>query len=353
MAARTSSRKSRTATPPESAAVAVRVVEGEPDPLDALLAEFSESGHYVKLQRQTERAPRVWQHIGRIELSHDMVEDVREQFGGGAYKALIYTALHKYKRTVDFHVAGRPKVLEGEEVSAATSLPVPDYVARIEALLERMKPAAPPVDPLDTALKIVALMQKSEPAVAGADVATTLKMLQDAEERGERRGMQLGELKAGGGGGDSLGDVAAKYLPGLIDVMRANTPAHPAPVAYVPTPVAPASAPAPAIVPALTLPAGYEWLAELLVLYPRLHQQAVTSRDPEVIADFAVEQFSDELADRIAAVSARDEFVMTVIGALPPQSAQYHEWFVRFLERMREALSDDGGAADGAAAGGV
>jgi hypothetical protein len=108
--------------------------------------------------------------------------------------------------------------------------------------------------------------------------------------------------------------------PGAVAV---PTPA----IAATAEPTAPEAAPA---------PDGYEWLATLRPYYPMLAQQAARGNDAAMLADFTLDQCSDELFELVETSAQRPGFVETLTRDMPALATQHPEWLAAYLARVVE-----------------
>lgn len=332
----------------------VREEEEPRDPIADLRAQFGMEGYRLKLERYNETPPKHWEYVAMIEPSEELHEYIMSEYGGGKYRIQVRTASGYQKGGLfSLNIAGLSKSPQDRNGAGGEQL------ARLEKVVERL--AERPATNGDEALtRIVAIITTiataatpiiaalmNRPATQGADVATTLQLVSDAEARGRRLGEQLGTLTAaaaGGGGGersDSLGDVAREYLPKIVDLARDNMKrrhngAAPAPVP--PGDTAPvATIPAPALLPdASDLAQEYRWLAQLRPYYGRLLQEAARDRDPALVADVALSEMDVPTLEAVARAAQRPDFTDTLNVELAAIHFRHADWLHDFLERIIE-----------------
>lgn len=326
------------------------VDEQPPDDLSELLAQYG-SGYRVKIQRQSDAPPRNWLYVETMDLTPEVVEDVKERFGGGNYRGLVYDGV-KYVRggTMTFSIAGRAK-REDDGESAAT-----DRLGRLEAavlkLVEKPEGGGIAAGVALVTSMIAALTPIIAPFVAkigagggGADVVTTLQLMQDAETKGYAQGEQMGKLLAGVPTDGGIAEVAKQNLPVVLGLIRDQIKSR------APGTAPAASAPPVAIVEdarvqvdANPLPSEYDWLPTLRPFYPRIAAQADNDTDPTVIADFALSQMDPPLVVAIQAATKRDDFLPVMRGELASIAQTHHQWVEEFLGQVVNACREEADA---------
>jgi hypothetical protein len=310
------------------------------DTLATMLEEFGPAGHTVKLYRQSDTPPRRMDYVATLELTPTLVEDVQAKFGGGVYRGQVHNETGFMRgRSINFSIAGRAKIRDEEE-----GRPGGDRITRLEEKIDKLSEKPANGDGVERVVNIItgiatALTPLLAPLLArngGGDVVATLTLVKDAEERGERRGQQLGTLLAGGGGStDSLADVAKAYLPQLVTLVSQNVKVRQQQNGA--TPVAEVAPPAPpALPPGEVLPREYDWLPTLRPVYGQLAREADENNDPGLIADYALSKMPAPLLEAIQRASMLPDFRDRMRAELATVAAAHSEWLDEFLARIIE-----------------
>lgn len=318
----------------------------ERDPIADLLAQFDPTGIKAKLNRidpKTRKAAYL-ETIDPINPA-TLQEDVQAKHGGGEYRAYIYVN-NEYMpgKYLDFSIAGLPKAPNEEE-----------RLARIEA-----KIGAPPAAANGAGLTMIRdIVAIGTPLVAGlgavliplltrkdgSSAAELLKLTQDAEDRGERRGVEMGRLKASrnGEGENGMMAVANAYLPPLLqawtDRRRGDAPqTNPSPQTdAMPAPDRAQLSPAdPARMP------EYAWLTKVRPFLPHLVNQAKIGAQPGVVMEFALSQIPNETLQAIDTATTRPDFQTIMRVELLAHLHQYPEWADEFLAELIEFAHPSG-----------
>lgn len=347
--------------------------DDRPEIVQQLLARYGQSGYRADVRRLTLTRPQRWESLGRMDLTTNLEEDVRQVYGGGEYKCYTLESDGTFVKgaMIPFTLGGRPKYPDDQGDSPAR--PNAD-VARLEAAIEKLTTKQSDDDRIQRTIgTITAIITAVTPLAkallernngGGGDVASQLEMLHNAEQRGRQDGKELGMLLAGGAE-PGMGSVVAQYLPSIVDLMKTKrlleaAPASATPVVHAPpAPAAPAPAPAPGEV----LMPEYDWLPTLRPHYPALAAQGEAGTDPDLVASFALEQLNEELRDAIWAASSRDDFLPTMraefanpahfVAAVPPDGRRvqletlcpaHAEWADAYLTATVKRLTKAYGA---------
>lgn len=298
--------------------------------LDALLAQFGTSGFNVRLERENLNSLRRWDYTGSVPFTHDLFETVLQKLGGGVYRGRVVDSAGDYLHSIaPFSIAGEPLSARPGALVAG-SAPASD--TRLPWSLAEISTA---VVAVSTALAAVVKLFKSDAKPVG-DITSTMALVQSARDEGREIGEKIGRLSADHAPSDGgMADAVREIVPAIIDVVRTEQASR----------RAPARAAAPAVsssTPSIdtSMPAGYEWLAQLQQYFPALQKQADQGHDDaDIVADYAVMRFSDELVGHIAQVVERDDFDATVMAAMPMIARR--DWLAAFVARIREQVSTD------------
>ena len=303
--------------------------EAESDTLADLIAQHG-GGNRAKLSRFTVTAGiKRWEYIDTVDVTPTLLDDVKQTYGGGAYRALVSRHDGTYIKggTLTFDIAGKSKDPRDDEIAD-------DRLTRLEtALAQKTKPSDIGDVVKNITLVVTALGAVLTPIIpllranGGTDPVHLLGLLQDAETKGEQRGREYGKLLAGTGT-DSLADVATKFFPPLMSLVGENMKRQRAESAPIPAPVPDAVA----VVDAL--PLEYQWLPALRPFYHHIAGQARAERNPDIIADFALQQMDDTLLQAVTAAARRDDFKPVMLGELATVAIHAPDWLNDFLERI-------------------
>lgn len=341
-------RKTQKKPPAPPLTTAQNEEENERATLDTLLDEYGASGYMLKISRQKETPPRLWQYLATMELTSELVEDVKAQYGGGNYRGLLYSGVKYVQgKVLRFSIAGRPKLDEEPDS------PSDDRMTRLEVALAKLSEPKSG-NPLNEGLVLVtgliaALVPVFKSTGSGGnhqDPAVLLALMQGAEERGERRGREIGRLE-NGAQGDGMSATVKEYMPSIISLMKDKATrqiaAPPESPAALPAPAATDSPAAQPVNPAPTVPLEpeYAWLAALRPFYGALAQQADDNADPEIIADFALMKFDDELIRIVHESTSRPDFHAIMRRELRAISLRHPEWVDAFVTRIVTGVDPD------------
>lgn len=324
--------------------VSKKIVDDTPQPLtevEEMLAQLDGNSIVAKIQRENPATKR-WDHLGRIEpVTAEFLDDVKAVYGGGNYRIRLYDGSTYIKNGYRaFSIGGKPKDPDDD----TRTTPKVEKPARNG--IEWAKDIAAVVVPVATAIGLVMkeIRAGSAPANSGADVLTTLQLVRDAEESGERRGKEIGKLQAERGDGERSGTMldVAKEFAGPFMTMLANKSAQSAPaVQTIPAPAPPPHQLPPSMPNAPTLPPEYSFLLPIRPHYPLLAAQAQSDTHPQVIADFVLAKMTPDDLHAIHAAVMRTDFFDTMRAELFPIHERYPDWLATFLERIVEVSTED------------
>ena len=294
-----------------------------------LVAQFSQANTRCRLFRFNETARRL-EYVTTLAPTVDLIEKTQQSYGGGEYTARLCDDSGKLIKgaSIRFTIAGParyPDELLEAPRAVVHAAPVDSSVERLVTIVTALVGAVTPL--------VVPLLTR-KPAEAQS-ITDTLALMQAAEDRGERRGEQLGELRARGGREpkESITDVAKAFVPvvsSLIDKVQMRRQEQPGQPPRAPQLEAPPALPAPAV------PTGYEWLATLRPYYPMLLQQAARGNDPAMLADFTLDQCDDELFTKVETAAQAPGFLETLTRDMPGLATSHPEWLAAYLARIVE-----------------
>jgi hypothetical protein len=304
-----------------------------------------------------------WTFLTKLELPDAKLDQIQARFGGGKYRVEIMdgeTGRRKHQRT--FRIAGRSK--NDDDSDATTAKPeIAQRMERLEQLLaERDNPPArneslgmadvlrlaltalttkPAVDPLMTTL-ITALLN-GRPSSAGLDPLKLQEIIQSAESKGYEQGKALGEALAGGSEGDGVARVLATTLPSVVDAFKQSQMAYVNRGRALPAPATAAANPAPEMQPA-TEGDEMSWINALKPAVPLIRKWARDGKDARIKAANTIDDLSDTIRDVIAVQAEDENFVASVIAAIPEfQQPDVNAWVVLFLETVQDILAPGDG----------
>jgi hypothetical protein len=261
-----------------------------------------------------------------------VTESTRQRTGGGDYKARIRAANSQWGHQRMFSIDGEQRAVPIASPAAVSATPAATTPARVGEMPSWMEKiilpigvalaagitnkllAEPKTDPL--VLELLKLNAKGNNTAAGVDPLELQRTIMAAEERGESRGRELGELLAGGRG-DGEGPLsaireAAPLINRFLDRADAERRLPPAndvtPPASLPSSTA-APTSAPDIMPT--------WLRPFITYRARLLKLADDEKDATLYADVILDMAPD--ATLVAALQAHDAGVLEqdLLKAIP------------------------------------
>jgi hypothetical protein len=284
------------ATPPDDDTQPAAVHQGiltddlAPD-VERVLAELGENASTVTIYRMDDTKPGKWDFLARYTAPEFSIERVKEQFGGGEYRAIIVDAtqgpLNAAYFSIDSRFTGKlfanTPALHGAVASGDAFKDKLLEVLLLKALTP--PPAPPPRDDLDMVLKVAQIFKGGDSGNVSEQVNN---MIQTAVTLAQSMNPPEG-----------LAGLAGSFLP-VINKLIPDTPAEPAArrvlPARVPTatpsltvqqPPAPAPAPnPPARVAGSIAPS---WLAPFRSFAGALTMLADTGSDPTTYADVVLD----------------------------------------------------------------
>lgn len=289
--------------------------------------------------------------IGVDVLEHDVLETLKARFGGGRYHILLRDQHGDYVKggSLHFNIAGEPKdagdrmeqleqklTEQLEKVAGDGKGMDPVTRVMIDTMREQMRElraelrsrqAAPQADPMQTAVALMAALQNANQPILEA-------LLSRAEERRDpleelTRMAQLVQLLKddSGGGMDAIAKQLASPLGKLLEGAAGQTPVTQqqppggAPMQNPPDPDRPA------------------WWPVFGRAVPQLLEWAKAGKDPELRADFVLDELPDEyLGPVYEQLSRGDVFMEEFLAAVPaarPHRQWFDDFFVRILAQIR------------------
>jgi hypothetical protein len=341
---------------------AVEAFPDDPPPADQVLSDVIEQfgggpAMYVRIERRDARGNP--EYLGTVDLTPELLDDVKTRWGGGKYRGRVVDADRKYRASLNFAIAGGTREAEEArrvELAAATEpagltrieTVMAGFAESIKALIESQRSAPASHSTayfLETVKLVREMMPAPAPAPAGgspADMFATLNSMLDLRERIA----DTTEARQG----DGFASAVEKGIGPLVSLVNrkldieektleqrkeARVRARLAPVAAVPAdPVAALAATVPGI--------ARTYLANA----------ARSQKDATLYAELVLDQLPDVAQRRMPTLLEDAEFSAKLCAAVP-QWAPYPAWFASLADAMRELLSDDGTDDDDASAADV
>lgn len=327
---------------------------GGDEQLSSLLEELGGAGYRVRMDRKDSRGE--LEYLGTVDLTPDLLDDVRARWGGGRYRGRVVNARGGYERSLTFGIAGAPRDPEPAPAPVAGAA-APDRLAHLEAIvtrlgeqlggtLARLERSERP-DDLQQFARFATLMRELAPAATNTpapaapadplDSLTRLLTFQSALE--ERMGPR-------GGGGPAF-DVAALVRDGVkplvgvlekkIDLEReAMLRRGGRPVAVVEREAA-APAPAPLAQTPLAL------LVHQLPGFGRvfLANCARADKSAELYAETVLDQLPGDVVDALPELLAGDD-IGERLAELVPEWNGHGAWFGELAAALLASLNPPG-----------
>jgi len=334
------------ALPPALDVTSESLAPGEALDLDTLMAELPEAPVIVVLHRVNDKETTQWDYLDRMAANDFTLEAVKQQYGGGKYRATIFGVANRHLRRVPFRIDPRfkPAALAAIVPGSSEVSRIENAIAALADVVTRAVTARAPAverDPLDVALKIVEIMRGGN-----APVSPTSELVKTLRE-GMDLGREIGERTAGGNGGgdgDSFASALKSVEPligAVADRLRAEPPRRRALPAGPSEPAPAPAAHSEASVPMAPVDSGPPWAAQVRPHLPHLVSLARINANPESWADAILDMLSDEVYGEFEIMSRRPDFADVVMGALP-ELAPVNEWARRLLAVMAERMAPEG-----------
>lgn len=353
----------------------------DPDDLERLLSAAG-LDDVVQFYRH-DAGSAAWVYLEQLTPAEIRGAGVREfaagRYGGGKFKARVRErASGAFKMSRTFVIAGSPKAFtrDGDAAAAAASsssssssganagnsiiekvamAALVPFAAALGGVLAKKMLEGPQRDPLMMEL----LRSSRSVANNGADPLELSKLLQAAEDRGERRGVVFGELKAaaesggGGGGGDGWGEVLSNSLGTLegianrylnLEEQRLTRVPRAAPLALVAETPAPAAASSSSS--SSSAPAGLDTtdpLVQMLGSIPLIARKfilaaAVDGEDPAAYVPLILTKLEDDAYQVLAANIDRED-LLEIAFRVVPKWRDHGEWFAALFASIRETIA--------------
>lgn len=344
---------------------------GELPDIDAILAEYAETGRYVLLDRWESSA---WTFLDRLDIAEAGIVSIKTRFGGGKFRLRIMGDDAAKKKQVTFRISGRAR--DGDESGyVAPIVPLANDDAEtirelrarldgmekkdsgdsigissnkfMEAIVTRLL-SPPERDPLIGDL-LKAVISKDSGGGDGVDPIELQKLLNSARSEGYEQGRALGEaLATAVGDGDPIARVLATTLPSVVTAFQESQRAYRTAQTNVPIKAAATARaipnpPMPAVVEEtpVSISNGSDWVNALRPAVPMLLHWARSGKDASVKAANTVDDLNDDIRDAIAVQAEAPDFVQSVLAAIPEfQAEDVKPWIVMFLSTIQGILTE-------------
>lgn len=333
--------------------------DAEEDPFQSALAALAGTTEARVDVYRTNRRSGAQEYMGRLGVEEFDLERVRDRWGGGKFQFRAVKG-SKYVKAVTVSVAGPYKDMldeespeerderRGAEVDAKRKelegAGMADAVASLRADLREFlrevrnpPPAAQQADPARMTTELLTTVQTM--------MQPYLEMMRERmADRGDRRdvdpmeylrlGLDIAESRGGGDSGyESV--VRSLGLPLLAQLQAQGAAERGAPAAFTPNPPAGAGEEA-AMQPTDALAALAPWV-------PTLLGWANADSDPEIRADFVVDELPDKWLAMLGRFCAQPDALTAFLNRYP-RTMEHRVWFERFFAglRLNFGLGEDG-----------
>jgi hypothetical protein len=307
------------------------VLEGGGDPegvdpdVEQVLAELGGSAAMVQLHRQADRHPTRWDYLGRMDAGAFSLEAVKEEYGGGVYRARILDGAGRYVRHASFSIDPR---VRPPSPAPPPAVPSPSDLGELRELLRqqtellRQALTTQGDQALNTALRMVEVLKPAMAPQPGASAADMISLF--------REGLSLGRtLEVEPDPFLPLVEKVAVPLAGAITKMAEKE------AQAMPTRV---QLPNGAAAGAARTPAG--WAGYVRRYLPHFLHRAARGLDAQLYADVLLAELPDGVRTALAEAAAAPDFVDQVLAAFP-ELRPHEAWFRELLEAVKDDLTGD------------
>lgn len=329
---------SSTARPPleiQDGGAAADVAPSLSEQLQRLLAQYQPDGGYrVRVDRKNP-STRQLEYLGTVDLSYQLEDDTKAEWGGGEYRGRIVNPRGEYQESIRYAIAGPAKTAPVPALADPVVAPreshtdtlLREVIASNRAIADALREQgrARTEDPVESFTKVATAFKsvfgnggRSDTTDTIALVDRVLGLRDRILENGERPESELGKIVKDGV--LPLVDLAREKIQSdkEIQMARLRTTSSNAPL----DPVARLALRIPAIARAFLI------------------QQAKADADPMLYAEVALDQLPGDVQDVLPLLVVQPDFTEKLITAIPA-FAPYADWFSRFVDAMRANLSED------------
>ncbi len=350
--------------PPVAPAVAEADTDSLSEQVVKLLAQFGPgAGYRVRVDRRRARGEP--EYLGTIDLTLDLEDVAKEQFGGGDFRGRVVDAQGAYQTTLRFSIAGAPRDMTVVEHVPRTSQPeaVGDVLLRTildgqRAIADALKELARSDrggggSSLDEVLKVAQALKavaNDGPKQNASEMLAIVDRVMGLREKILESGGDAAQSEIGAvvrDGVRPLLELGREYLQTRREVAQAQA-GNLKLIKSGPAAAGAAAGADPVAVVAQRIP---PFARTMLV------SKAARNADPELYAEFALDQLSGDDQDALAALlESTPDFADRFCAAIP-EFQPHAVWFGAFAEAMRDLLTGEGNGgqagADGTPAGSV
>lgn len=316
--------------------------------LETLLAEIGPQTKKVSLFRQDDKSPTKWHYLVKQDVSEFTMETVKEEFGGGNFKARFIDERGVYITQFLFSIDPRfkPQLISTTSYSVPPGVSVSGDSSGLGEIRETLKQITlilaqlsqrKEVDPLAGMEKLVSIIspllqrEPSHSPEASAGVEKYIDMF--------TKGMEMGQMM----NGDSYLPVVEKMgmpILNMLGELVKNGKTVQGKIAQavpssVPVPKEPSKVPSPQVTNQPTTLDGY-----LQYYIPQLIQLAKADKDPALYADFVLDQIPENFLDQLYQVLQQPNLIEQLV-AVQPEIKNHEQWFKDFIQHGIEALTPE------------
>jgi len=304
------------------------------DEFEAALAEFDELESHIGVWRLASNGEQ--EYLGRLPVTGFSLEEVSSRWGGGKYQLRVRER-NVWRKATRVRIAGRPK--EPEDAPAVSEEPkgsgIEDAIRDIRSLLMEMRNPPPQAETANPIMMATELIKSTQSMMEPYLRRLSEREPSDADKMVEmvRLGVDLAEgRRKEEGYGEVIREVGVPLVKMLGDRV-AKTPSDPGNQA-----------------PQSRQPSNFSeavgaWL-------PTIVEWARAGKDPELRADFVMDELPDVWAEPLAEWAASGVATTTILSQVPELGA-HRDWVTLFFARLSEFADrgdNGGGEEDGATA---
>lgn len=326
---------------PPSDGEGTEYVLGDPN-VEAFLDSLGESAKSITLTVQDEKEKTRWNYLARIPLDDFSLEGIKEQYGGGRYRARILDEDQHYVKggSFAFAIDGRFKRPSAEVPGPSPSAPPPSSASAPEStalgelkevvrqqgdmMIRLMEKMSSQPDPLSMVLKVAEVMKPNAGPSQSMDLAGMFGLFSTIFTKG----MELGQNATGEGGYvPVLKELGAPLLGMLTERLQKGEAALEKVNKSGITTVAP---------PKATLDSFIK------IYMPQLLMLARMGKDPELYADVMLDQVPDIWVEELVGRVQQPDFV-DKLKALYPDIVPHEAWFKKLADSIRAEFEPEPG----------
>lgn len=337
----------------------------ELEDIEGVIAQVEDGAATVQIKRWNptpEDPGKPWDYITTVAAKEFSLETIKRLYGGGKYKAVTLDRNRRYVKggshtfTIDrMFKPVPPPPPPADPAGFAGMAPrlapeITALMAKVEQLAALLQARDGTKETLDMALKIAAVFRGAGGGGGGITPDTVFNIFEKGLDFSRRLAPGEGEGGAGEGEDTDAFGVALKELVKPVARLleteverRARIRPAPAPSRVPAAPGATGAQPPPGDpAEAARLAMAPDWLRRVQPWIPQLLGLAREGADPVLYADVVYDLLTRKLPEaQLAAVeeaAKRDDFVATVLAALPKPCEPFREWFAVLLGSLKATL---------------